>query len=80
MVFLSFLRLGLENSNLKYKENVFLDLFYYSGECVENSEFQDIHAKVQVEFDKLSKFLGILVSTIQAVLPAQMNFQYLQKQ
>ena len=38
------------------------------------SQCQDIHAKGQVTVYKLTKLLGLLASTIQAVLPAQMNF------
>ena len=35
---------------------------------------QDIHDKDQLTVHELTKLLGLLVSTIQAVLQAQMNF------
>ena len=44
------------------------------------SQCQDIHDKGQVTVHELTKLLGLIVSTIQAVLQAQMNFQYLQQQ
>ena len=42
------------------------------------SQCQDVHAKGQVTVHKLTKLLGLLASTIQAVLPAQLNVRYLQ--
>ena len=44
------------------------------------SQCQDVHAKGQVTVHKLTKLLGLLASTIQAVLPAQVNVRYLQQQ
>ena len=44
------------------------------------SQCQDVHAKGQVTVHEITKLLGLLSSTIQAVLPAQMNFRYLQQQ
>ena len=44
------------------------------------SQCQDVHAKGQVTVHELTKLLGLLAPTIQAVLPAQMNFRYLQQQ
>ena len=35
---------------------------------------QDIHDKDQLTVHQLTKLLGVLVSTIQAILQAQMNF------
>ena len=44
------------------------------------SQCQDVHAKGQVTVHKLTELLGLLASTIQAVLPAQVNVRYLQQQ
>ena len=44
------------------------------------SQCQNIHAKRQVTVHELTKFLVFLVSTVQVVLPAHMNFRYLQQQ
>ena len=44
------------------------------------SQCQDVHAKGQVTVHELTKLLHPLVSTIQAVLPAQVNVRYLQQQ
>ena len=38
------------------------------------SQCQDVHAKGQVTVHKLRKLSGLLASTIQEVLPAQVNF------
>ena len=37
------------------------------------NQCQDVHAKGQVTIHELTKLLGLLASTIQAVLPAQVN-------
>ena len=44
------------------------------------SQCQDVHARGQVIVHELTRLLGLLASTIQAVLRAQMNFRYLQQQ
>ena len=44
------------------------------------SECQNIHAKGQVTVHKLTQLLGLVTLTVQTVLPAQMNFRYLQQQ
>ena len=44
------------------------------------SQCQDVHGKGQVTVHELTKLLGLLASTIQAVLPAQVNVRYLQQQ
>ena len=44
------------------------------------SQCQDVHGKGQVTVHELTKSLGLLASTIQAVLPAQVNVRYLQQQ
>ena len=41
---------------------------------------QGVHAKGQVTVHELTELLGLLTSTIQEVLPAQLNVQYLQQQ
>ena len=38
---------------------------------------QKLHQKTQVSILELTKLIGLLSSTIQAVLPAQINFRYL---
>ena len=38
------------------------------------SQCQDIHTKGQVTVHELTKLLGFLASTIEVVLPVQMNF------
>ena len=35
---------------------------------------QDLHVKGSVTVLEMTKFIGLLVSTMQAVLPAQLNF------
>ena len=44
------------------------------------SQCKDVHAKGQVTVHELTKLLGLLASTIQAVLLAQVNVRYLQQQ
>ena len=44
------------------------------------SQCQDVYAKGQVTVHELKKMLRVLASTIQAVLPAQLNVRYLQQQ
>ena len=44
------------------------------------SQCQDVHAKGQVTVHELTRLLGLLTSTIQAVLSVQKNFRYLQQQ
>ena len=41
---------------------------------------QELLQKAQVSILELTKLIGLLSSTIQAVLPAQINFRYLQQQ
>ena len=41
---------------------------------------QELLQKTQVSILELTKLIGLLSSTIQAVLPAQINFRYLQQQ
>ena len=41
---------------------------------------QDLHVKGFVTVLELTKLIGLLASTIQAVLLAQLNFRYLQQQ
>ena len=43
------------------------------------SQCLDVHAKGQVTVHELTKLLGLLASTIQVVLPAQVNVRYLQQ-
>ena len=43
------------------------------------SQCQHIHVKGHVTFRELTKLLGLLASTIQAVLSAQMVFRYVQQ-
>ena len=44
------------------------------------SQCQNVHAKGQVTVHELTELLGLLASTIQEVLPAQLNVRYLQQQ
>ena len=50
------------------------------GLNLELKQYLELPQKTQVSILELTKLIGLLSSTNQAVLPAQINFRYLQQQ